>query len=132
MWGWDAESLAGLTGPACPARVTDAGPLLARSEVLTVIAAAPVTIWEPDPGHGGGLDDAMRALWQSLWQLSRAYATAGEEYGASDAMRWAWGVYGILALLPVRPGTTTGGWAVTRTPSVWGRHPRRHAPMPRT
>jgi hypothetical protein len=114
VWGWDAQSLAALTGPACPERVTDAGPLLARSDVLAVIAAAPVTIWEPDPGRGGGLDDAMRVLWQSLWQLSRAYATAREEYGASDAMRWAWGVYGILALLPVRP--TDYDWWVGGNP----------------
>ena len=57
---------------------------------------------------------------------------SGEEYGASDAMRWAWGVYGILALLPVRRADYD--WWVGGNPYAirLGQAPRRHAPMPRT
>jgi hypothetical protein len=104
VWGWDAESLAGLSGPAGRPRAVDAGPLLVRSEVLAVVAAAEVMVWEPDPGRDHGFDDAMHLLWEALWQLSRAYGTSPEEYGAADAMRWAWGVHNLLALLPIRPG----------------------------
>jgi hypothetical protein len=104
VWGWDAESLADLTGPAARPRAVDAGPLLVPSEVLSAVATAEVVIWEPDPGRDHGFDDAMRLLWEALWRLSRAYGTSPGEYGAADAMRWAWGVYNVLALLPIRPG----------------------------
>lgn len=104
IWGWDAESLADLAGPAVRLRAIDAGPLLVSSEVLSAVATAEVVVWEPDPGRDHGFDDAMRLLWEALWQLSRACGTSPEEYGAADAMRWAWGVYNVLALLPIRPG----------------------------
>jgi hypothetical protein len=104
VWGWDAQSLGELSGPAARPRAIDAGPLLAPSRVLAGAAAAEVVIWEPAPGRDHGFDDALRLLWDALWQLSRSYGASPGEYGAADAMRWAWGVYNLLALLPIRPG----------------------------
>jgi hypothetical protein len=104
VWGWDAQSVGELSGPAARPRAIDAGPLLEPSQVLAQAAAAEVVIWEPDPGRDHGFDDALRLLWDSLWQLSRSYGSSPGEYGAADAMRWAWGVYNLLALLPVQPG----------------------------
>jgi hypothetical protein len=104
VWGWDVQSLGELSGPAAQPRAIDAGPLLAPSQVLAQAATAEVVIWEPDPGRDHGFDDALRLLWDSLLQLSRSYGSSSGEYGAADAMRWAWGVYNLLALLPLRPG----------------------------
>jgi hypothetical protein len=104
VWGWDARSLGELSGPAARPRTIDAGPLLAPSRVLAEAAVAEAVIWEPDPGRGHGFDDTLRLLWDALWQLSRSYGSTPGEYGAADTMRWAWGVYNLLALLPVRPG----------------------------
>lgn len=107
VWGWDSSSVTALAEPAVAARGADIGAVLASPQLLRAAGSSHVTIWSPDASAASPQDDALAALWRTLIALNTAYAQAREAgpspHGLVEAVRWVWGVFNTLALLPVSP-----------------------------
>jgi hypothetical protein len=111
VWGYDAPSMLALANDASrrPAASVPSGstrvPLLVPGAQLASAGASHISVRVPPAGQAGDLDAALAQLWLAMAALSRVYqpAAAAGDRGAVHGLRWAWGVYNILASLPVTP-----------------------------
>lgn len=104
VWGWDANSVEGLAATQRSRCGADAGPLAASGELLYEAGTSTTVINSPGGETPGAIDEAMALLWRALGKLSSA--RVGEPVfrnSAVDAIRWVWGIYNTLAMLPVAP-----------------------------
>nr|BFE63987.1 hypothetical protein GCM10020063_085130 [Dactylosporangium thailandense] len=130
VWSWDATALGMLShSVVSPKDTGPLPPLLMASPTLA--AAGSSTIAVHIPTRGSDLDDALAALWSALGALARAVGTLEASLGA---VRWAWGVFNTLALLPVTParydrhvGRNPYLLTITDAPEIARRH-ASHAP----
>jgi len=99
VWSWDSPTLGRLSS----SMISGTGssplpPLLAAPTTLRAAGTSRVAVHVPTAG--GDLDDALAELWMALGALARA---AGADDVALRGLRWAWGLFNALALLPVSP-----------------------------
>ena len=99
VWSWDSFAL----GRLSRSRAVGTGgkrlpPLLAAPTMLEAAGASSVAVHVPTAGSE--LDEALATLWSALGALARA---AGTDEIALRGVRWAWGVFNALAMLPVSP-----------------------------
>lgn len=101
VWSWDSFALGRLSG----SKTIGTGgkrlpPLLAAPTTLEAASASSVAVHVPTTGSD--LDEALAALWSALGALT---GTAGTDAVALRGVRWAWGVFNALAMLPVSPSS---------------------------
>jgi len=99
VWSWDSPTLGRLSRSTVAVAGTSLMPPLLAAPT-TLVAAGASTVAVHVPTASGDLDDALAALWSAVGALARS---AGTEETTLRGVRWAWGVFNALAMLPVSP-----------------------------
>ena len=102
VWGWDSSSLdAGLARPTALEGL-NAGSIVASVPVLAAAVRSETIVLTPKADEISTLDVALADLWSGLARLSSArLAPHGSAH--HHGLRWAWGVFNTISMLPTSP-----------------------------
>lgn len=102
IWGWDGLSLDSSPTPPGSIQRPNAGPIVTSVAVLASAATSETIVLAPEAGRTSMLDKTLDDLWSQLARLGAVYRGRVDS-GSAFALRWVWGVFNTLSLLPVSP-----------------------------